>query len=140
MTKQQALLCNMNILLEDGSTAESTKTSGKPVRLNIGDGSLSQAFETEIQQLSEGDTHKFTLNAIDAFGEINPNAIQHMEKSRFSPDINLEVGTIINFERPDGQQMPGVIRELVGDSVTVDFNHPLAGHNVTFELDVVKVI
>ena len=77
LTKQdgRSLVCHMNIVLEDGSTADSTKASGKPARFNIGDGSLSPAFEDELKDLSEGDKHKFTLAAKDAFGESNPDAI-----------------------------------------------------------------
>lgn len=84
MSDKKSLLCHMKMLLEDGSTADSTYTSGKPLRFNMGDGSLSLAFEHELQNLNQGDSHCFTLPAQDAFGEINPDAIQHVDKSRFN--------------------------------------------------------
>lgn len=133
-----AFLCHMNILLGDGSTAESTRATGKPVRLNIGDNSLSSAFEAELAALKQGDTHSFTLAAADAFGEHNPDAIHHMERSRFDGDIDLKPGIIVNFTNPAGVDIPGIIREIAGDSVTVDLNHPLAGHQITFELEVMQ--
>lgn len=129
----------MNILLEDGSTADSTKASGKPAKLNIGDETLSPAFEAQLVNLKEGDKHSFTLQAVDAFGESNPDAIHHMDRSKFPADMSLETGVIVSFAGPGGSEIPGIVREVAGDSVTVDLNHPLAGRAVTFELEVVEV-
>ncbi|WP_434931396.1 FKBP-type peptidyl-prolyl cis-trans isomerase [Shewanella sp. HL-SH5] len=135
-----AILCHMNLILEDGSTADSTKASGKPARFNLGDQSLSPALEAQIKHLSEGDKHIFTLDAKDAFGESNPDAIHHMDRSRFPANMKLEAGVIVSFSGPGGSEIPGIVRETIGDSITVDLNHPLAGHKITFELDVVQVI
>ncbi|ABM25919.1 MULTISPECIES: FKBP-type peptidyl-prolyl cis-trans isomerase [Shewanella] len=140
MTITRSLLCHMNIVLEDGSTADSTKASGKPARLNVGDGTLSPAFEAQLADLYEGDKHSFTLEAIDAFGESNPDAIHYMDRSRFPANMDLEAGVIVSFAGPGGSEIPGIVREVAGDSITVDLNHPLAGRKVTFELDVVKVL
>ncbi|MGI2078284.1 FKBP-type peptidyl-prolyl cis-trans isomerase [Shewanella putrefaciens] len=140
MTITRSLLCHMNIVLEDGSTADSTKASGKPARLNVGDGTLSPAFQAQLADLYEGDKHSFTLEAIDAFGESNPDAIHYMDRSRFPANMDLEAGVIVSFAGPGGSEIPGIVREVAGDSITVDLNHPLAGRKVTFELDVVKVL
>nr|WP_280520978.1 FKBP-type peptidyl-prolyl cis-trans isomerase [Shewanella salipaludis] len=134
------MICHMNIVLEDGSTADSTKASGKPARLNLGDGSLSPAFEAELAGLDVGAKHSFTLAAKDAFGEANPDAIHHMDKSRFPADMKLEAGVIVSFAGPGGSEIPGIVRDVAGSSVTVDLNHPLAGRTVTFELEVVQVL
>jgi FKBP-type peptidyl-prolyl cis-trans isomerase SlpA len=136
----KSLVCHMNILLEDGSIAESTKASGKPTRFNVGDGSLSPEFEKNIQTLDVGDKHSFTLGPKDAFGDVNPDAIHHMDRSRFPADMNLEAGVIVSFSGPGGSEIPGIIRDTAGDSITVDLNHPLAGREVTFELEVVKIL
>ncbi|MCG9695988.1 FKBP-type peptidyl-prolyl cis-trans isomerase [Shewanella sp. Isolate11] len=140
MSLTRSLLCHMNILLEDGSTADSTKASGKPAKLNIGDQTLSPAFEAELANLNEGDKHSFTLQPVDAFGESNPDAIHHLDRSKFPADMSLEAGVIVSFAGPGGSEIPGIVREVMGDSVTVDLNHPLAGHAVTFEIEVVQVL
>ncbi|QBF83958.1 FKBP-type peptidyl-prolyl cis-trans isomerase [Shewanella maritima] len=140
MSEVSAIVCHMNIKLEDGSTADSTQASGKPAKLNLGDQSLSPAFEAQIKALKAGDKHTFTLEPIDAFGESNPDAIHHLDRSRFPADMKLEEGVIVSFAGPGGSEIPGIVRNLAGDSVTVDLNHPLAGHKVTFELDVVEVL
>ncbi|MCL1040623.1 FKBP-type peptidyl-prolyl cis-trans isomerase [Shewanella marisflavi] len=138
MTVTRSLLCHMNIVLEDGSTADSTKASGKPAKLNIGDKTLSPAFEAELKGLKQGDKHSFTLEAADAFGESNPDAIHHMDRSKFPADMQLEAGVILSFAGPGGSEIPGIVRDVLGDSVTVDLNHPLAGRTVTFELEVIQ--
>ncbi|WP_276521514.1 FKBP-type peptidyl-prolyl cis-trans isomerase [Shewanella sairae] len=135
-----SILCHMNIVLEDGSTAESTRSSGKPARFNVGDESLSPAFESEIINLKQGDKHNFTLQPADTFGESNPDAVHHMDKSRFPADMALEPGVIVSFAGPGGSEIPGMVRDVVGDSVTIDLNHPLAGQVLTFELEVVQVL
>ena len=63
-----------------------------------------------------------------------------MDKSKFPADMSLEPGVIVSFGGPGGSEIPGMIREVAGDSVTVDLNHPLAGQVVTFELEVVQVL
>lgn len=140
MDNTQSLLCHMAILLEDGSTADNTKGSGKPVKLTIGDDSITAAFENEIKGLVAGDKHKFTLQSKDAFGAINPDLIYHMDKSRFNNPDELAKGVIMGFSGADGHEIPGIICDIIADSVTVDFNHPLAGHNITIDLEVIKLL
>ncbi|ABV86412.1 peptidylprolyl isomerase FKBP-type [Shewanella pealeana ATCC 700345] len=140
MSEMHSVLCHMNIVLEDGSTAESTRSSGKPARFNVGDESLSPAFEAEIVNLKEGDKHSFTLQPADTFGESNPDAVHHMDRSRFPADMKLESGVIVSFAGPGGSEIPGMVRDVVADSVTIDLNHPLAGQVLTFELEVVQVL
>lgn len=140
MSQTHSILCHMNIVLEDGSTAESTRSAGKPARFNVGDESLSPTFEAEIVNLKAGDKHNFTLQPSDTFGESNPDAVHHMDKSRFPADMSIEPGVIVSFAGPGGSEIPGMVRDVVGDSVTIDLNHPLAGQILTFELEVVQVL
>jgi len=138
ITTTSEIIFHVTMKLDDGSAADSTKVNNKPAKLRMGDGSLSPAFEAELQGLSAGDSKEFTLYAKDAFGENNPDNIYHMERSKFEAE-SLEVGAIIMFAQQDGHEIPGVIREIVGDSVTIDFNHPLAGQTITFDVDVIEV-
>ncbi len=89
--------------------------------------------------MSAGDTKEFTLSAADSFGENNPDNVHFVERSRFSLETPAEVGNIITFTQPGGVELPGMITEVSGDSVTVDFNHPLAGQEITFVIDVLSV-
>lgn len=127
------------IKLDDGSAADSTRVHGKPARLTIGDGNLTPNFENCLLGLKAGDEREFTLEPADAFGEPNPQNIYHVERSRFSAETPAEVGNIIAFTQPDGRELPGIVRDISGPMVTVDFNHPLAGQRVTFAVEILSV-
>jgi FKBP-type peptidyl-prolyl cis-trans isomerase SlpA len=105
----------------------------------MGDGSLTPNFEACLLGLKKGDKKAFTLEANDAFGEPNPNNMHYMDRSRFGSDLSIEEGMILAFAQPDGSEIPGIIRSVAGDSVTVDFNHPLAGQTVVFDVEIVDV-
>lgn len=136
--KNSQVLLHFTIKLADGSVADSTHNMGKPAKFVMGDGSLSPNFEACLIGLKAGDNRAIDLKASDAFGMPNPDHIHHMDKSRFQGQ-DLEVGTIMAFSGPDGVDIPGIISEVSGESVTVDFNHPLAGQDVCFEVEILDV-
>ncbi|CAM4129329.1 FKBP-type peptidyl-prolyl cis-trans isomerase [Vibrio neonatus] len=139
ITKDSAVTMHFAIKLEDGSVADSTYQMGKPAKLVIGDGSLSDNFEACLLGLKAGDKNSVELKAVDAFGLPNPDNIHHMDRAKFVGEAQVEVGTIMAFNGPDGVEIPGIITEIAGDSVTVDFNHPLAGRDVTFDVEIVSI-
>lgn len=134
------VIMHFDLKLEDGSAADSTRVNKKPAKLVMGDGSLTPNFEACLIGLKQGDKKSFTLAADDAFGQPNPDNIHHMDRTRFGADMTLEEGMIIAFAQPDGSEVPGIVRSLAGDSVTVDFNHPLAGQTVIFDVEIIDVI
>lgn len=134
------VIFHFGIKLADGSAAESTRVHNKPAKSQMGDGSLSPAFEAQLMGLTTGETKTFTLAPQDAFGMPNPDNIYYVDRSRFSLEAPAQVGMIIGFAMPDGSELPGLVREVVGDSVTIDFNHPLAGQTLTFSVEIVQVI
>lgn len=134
------VIFHFDIKLADGSAAESTRVHNKPAKSQMGDGSLSPAFEAQLMGLTTGETKTFTLAPQDAFGMPNPDNIYYVDRSRFSLEAPAQVGMIIGFAMPDGSELPGLVREVVGDSVTIDFNHPLAGQTLTFSVEIVQVI
>jgi len=97
------------------------------------------ALEQELLGLKAGDKHAFTLEPEAAFGAVSPDLIQYFSRRDFINAGEPEIGAIMLFTGMGGSEMPGVIREISGDSITVDFNHPLAGHQVHFDIDVLEV-
>ncbi len=134
------VIMHFDLKLEDGSAADSTRVNNKPAKLVLGDGSLTPNFEACLHGLSKGQRKSFTLSANDAFGQPNPDNIHHMDRTRFTSDMQLEEGMIMAFSQPDGSEVPGIIRSVAGDSVTVDFNHPLAGQTVIFDVEIIDII
>jgi len=133
------IIVHITMKLSDGSAADSTKVNNKPAKIVMGDASISPAFEAQLIGLNEGDSKEFTLQAKDAFGESNPDNIHYMDISKFSADASAKVGNIITFTQPGNVELPGMITDVSGSSVTVDFNHPLAGQAVTFVIDIVEI-
>ena len=140
INEKSEVLMHFSIKLADGSAVDSTKVNNKPAKFVMGDGSLTPGFEACLLGLTEGTSESFTLGPEAAFGLPNPDNFHYIELSKFTADVPAEIGTIISFTQPDGSDIPGIIREIVADSVTVDFNHPLAGQTVTFEVDVLEVL
>jgi len=140
IVKESEVVMHFSIRLSDGSAVDSTKVANKPAKFVMGDGSLTPGFEDCLLGLRVGQSETFTLPPESAFGVPNPDNIHHLELSKFSSDVPAEIGTIISFTQPNGEEIPGIIREIVADSVTVDFNHPLAGQTVTFEVDVLEIL
>ncbi|WP_100752436.1 FKBP-type peptidyl-prolyl cis-trans isomerase [Vibrio salilacus] len=137
--QNSAVTLHFTIKMKDGSVADSTHNMGKPAKLVIGDGSLSDNFEQCLFGLTAGESKVIELQAQDAFGMPNPDHIHYMDRTKFVGDAEVEVGTVMAFSGPDGMEIPGIIQAIAGDSVTVDFNHPLAGQDVTFEVEILSV-
>ncbi|MET1253537.1 FKBP-type peptidyl-prolyl cis-trans isomerase [Aliikangiella maris] len=133
------VLADITVKLMDGSIADSTKVSGKPSWMIMGDGSFSEAFEAYLIGAQVNDVLTFELPAKDAFGELEPDNIHFMDISMFPQDISIEKGTILSFTQANGMELPGIIREIEANSVKVDFNHPLAGEDVVFEIEIKRI-
>jgi FKBP-type peptidyl-prolyl cis-trans isomerase SlpA len=117
-----------------------------PATLSIGAGELAPAIESRLIGLAEGTRTAFELPAGAAFGERNPALLQWVRRSLLAahgdPDEPApQVGDVIQFAAPDGQgQVAGVVREAGEGAVLVDFNHPLAGQPLTFEVELIGVL
>ena len=117
----------------------------KPATLSLGTGQLAEALERRLLGLAEGTRKVFELPAGEAFGERNRELLQRVKRSLLAelgdPDEAYHVGDVVQFPTPDGQgQYAGVVRELADDWVLFDFNHPLAGRPVTFEVQLIGVL
>ena len=139
VNEDSLVFAHVTVKLKDGSIADSTKPTNKPTWLKMGDGSFSEAFESYLLEKQASDNLTFELDAKDAFGMSNPDQIHFMDVSQFPQDIELKIGSIIGFDQPSGEQIPGIIRSVEGSSVKVDFNHPLAGETIIFEIEIIQV-
>lgn len=132
------VVMHSTITLEDGTVADTT-VGAEPLRFAMGDGSLVTGLELALFGLKAGDRQSLRIGPADAFGFRDEQNIHWMERAEFPADMALEPGLIIGFATPGGEEIPGVILEVREDSVRVDFNHPLAGHEVGFEVEILEV-
>lgn len=117
----------------------------KPATLSLGSGQLAPAMEAKLLGLPEGTRTSFQLAPGEAFGERNPDMLQRVKLSLMhelgDPDERYSVGDVVQFPTPDGQgRYAGVVREVGPDWLLFDFNHPLAGQPVTFEVHLIGVL
>jgi FKBP-type peptidyl-prolyl cis-trans isomerase SlpA len=130
---------HLSLTLEDGTVAEET-FSGEPHTFRMGDGSLVHGLELGLYGLKPGDTQRLRLDPEQAYGLRDPQQVHRLPRERFTDEIQPEPGLIIGFATPDGQEIPGAVLSVSDDSVEVDFNHPLAGHAITFDVEIIDVV
>lgn len=124
--------------LADGQVVDTTFDRA-PAVLKVGDGNLPEGFEELIIGLQAGDKKSFVVPPEKAFAQPNPNNIQHMKRSDFAADMELEEGMIVSFADANKAELPGVIKKIEDQAVVVDFNHPLAGKELTFDVEIINV-
>jgi len=128
------------ITLEDGTVAEST-FGEEPIEITMGDESvLINGLQLALYGLKVGDRESILVDPDNAFGMPDNEAIQDMPLTDFPPDMVLQEGQIISFSTPDGEEIPGAIKAVGKEQVQVDFNHPLAGHELKFEAEILEII
>jgi FKBP-type peptidyl-prolyl cis-trans isomerase SlpA len=128
----------------DGADVVNT-FADKPATLSLGTGQLAPAMEARLIGLAEGAHTAFDLPAGEAFGERNPQMLQKVRlellRELGDPDAEYAVGDVVQFPTPDGQgAYAGVVREVGEGWLLFDFNHPLAGQPVRFEVQVLGVL
>jgi len=128
---------HFTLSLEDGTVVDSTRDKA-PATFKVGDGNLPPGFEHPLKGLSTGESGTFEITPEHAFGQHNPQNIQMLKRDDFESD-EPEVGMVMSFADAAGGELPGVIKSIEGEQVEVDFNHPLAGRTLTFEVEVLDV-
>lgn len=129
---------HFSISLADGQLIDTTRERPEPAEFTVGDGSLLPGFEQSIFGLRAGDRRSVFIDAKRGFGEWNPDNQQVFTRVQFS-GMELEEGMIISFTDKSGE-LPGVVKAFDDETVTVDFNHPLAGRDLMFEVDIIRVM
>lgn len=129
---------NFSVALEDGSEVDSN-FGGDPVEFVVGDGSLLPGFERLLFGMVAGERQLFTVSPENAFGQPNENNIQLIPRDHFDSGEEVKVGIVFSFADASGGELPGLIVAFDEQQVTVDFNHPLAGRVIVFDVLVHRV-
>ena len=130
-------------LTVDGAIADQSQ-QGQPLEFIYGMGMLLPKFEEAIMDKEPGESVAFTLEAKDGYGEVVAEAIVELPKTIFMMDGKIAeeilfVGSQVPMATAEGQHMMGVIKEVKEETVMMDFNHPMAGKTLNFEVTVVDV-
>ena len=125
------------IKLENGDVVDSTFDK-QPASFTVGDGSLLPGFEMALYGLKCGDQRSLPITPDQGFGQSNPQNVQVMPRSAFAA-MELSEGLLVIFNDAANAELPGVVKAFDETHVTVDFNHPLAGKNLTFDVEILEV-
>jgi FKBP-type peptidyl-prolyl cis-trans isomerase SlpA len=123
--------------LENGDVVDSTFDK-QPATFKVGDGNLLPGFEAALYGFKAGDKRSLQIAPENAFGQPNPQNVQVMPRSQFA-DMELSEGLLIIFNDAANAELPGVVKAFDEQQVTIDFNHPLAGKTLSFDVEIIEV-
>ena len=124
--------------LEDGSVFDSSREAGQPFSFETGTGSVVPGFNDAVVGMELGETKTVVLTPANAYGIHNENAFQVVPKSKFSPDFDFSPGNSVAGQS-NGQNFRAIIEGTTENHVVINFNHPLAGKTLTFEIEVIEI-
>lgn len=125
-------------LTVDGQVVDTSDNRG-PLTYKQGSGQIIPGLEKQLTGLKAGEEKSVVVPPAEAYGEIDPGAVQKVPLTTLPKDLKLEPGMALAMQGNDGQQFPVTVKEVDGEQVTLDLNHPLAGKTLQFQVKVVKV-
>lgn len=125
------------IKLDNGDVVDSTFDK-QPATFKVGDGNLLPGFELALYGLKAGDKRTLPITPEQGFGQPNPQNVQVMPRSQFK-DMDLSEGLLVIFNDAANAELPGMVQSFDDNQVSIDFNHPLAGKALSFEVEIIEV-
>ncbi len=143
MTKKQAQLGDMVSVhykgkLSNGEVFDQSKEN-EPLEFKIGDGKLIQGFEQAVVGMEPGETKTEEVPYEGAYGATRDDLVLELDKSKIPEHLDPNVGDQLEIKQEEGNNIPVVVKEITENSIIIDANHPLAGQDLTFELELVEI-
>ena len=124
--------------LDNGEQFDSSE-GRDPLEFVLGSGQIIKGLDSAIACLAVGDKKTVSVPCAEAYGERNPDARQAVPREQMPDNIPLEAGTQLQMQTPQGQVVPVTVAEVTETEVTLDANHPLAGQDLTFAIEVMGI-
>ena len=124
--------------LTDGTTFDTSEGRG-PLEFRVGSQQVIKGFDEGVLGMSIGDKKTIHITAEDAYGDASPERMIEFPRNQFPPDMTPELGMQLNLRSQDGHDFPVVIAEIREDVVVLDGNHPLAGKDLVFDVELVEI-
>jgi peptidylprolyl isomerase len=124
--------------LSDGTTFDSSE-GRSPLEFEVGSGHVIRGFDEGVLGMEQGEKKTIHIPAADAYGPSIPENVIEFPRTQFPPDMAPEVGMQLNLRSQDGQNIPVVVAEVKDEVVVLDANHPLAGKDLIFDVEVVEI-
>lgn len=129
---------HFSLKLENGDVVDTT-FGGEPATFEVGDGNLLEGFERALFGMSCGNKETLVIKPENGFGQRNPQNIQEIPRSEFDPGIEMSEGLVLSFADAANTELPGVVSSFDEQTVKVDFNHPLSGRDIHFEVEIIDI-
>ena len=136
--KKAAVAIDYKLTIDDGIVVDASE-KGEPLWYLHGAGNIIPGLEKQLEGLSKGDSKKVVVSPEDGYGTYDKARIHQVPKSQFPAGQKYDVGDHIIATAPDGTEVPARISAMDGKTITLDFNHELAGKTLTFEITVHEV-
>ncbi len=124
--------------LDDGNQFDSS-AGRAPLEFEMGAGMVISGFEMGVKDMAVGDKKSIHIPSTEAYGEKRDELVMEFNRSQLPEDIEPTIGMSLQMQGPEGQPMPVQITAVADSIITVDANHPLAGKNLNFELELIEV-
>jgi len=124
--------------LKDGSVFDSSE-GREPLSFTLGSGQIIPGLDAALDGMTVGEAKTVTIPPEQAYGPRDPQARQAVPRDQIPADIPLEPGTMLQMQTPDGQAIPVTVAEADDQQVVLDANHPLAGQELTFAVEIVAI-
>ncbi|OIQ45888.1 MAG: peptidylprolyl isomerase [Roseobacter sp. MedPE-SW] len=124
--------------LTDGSVFDSSE-GRDPLEFTVGSGQVIAGMDAGLPGMTVGDKKRLEIPSVDAYGPLNPDARQAIPREGIPDDIPLELGTQLQMQSPEGHVLPVTVVEVTEATVTLDANHPLAGKDLNFDIELVSI-
>ncbi|MBL26467.1 MAG: peptidylprolyl isomerase [Rhodospirillaceae bacterium] len=125
--------------LDDGTQFD-TSSGREPLELTVGSGNIIPGFENSVIGMSPGDTKTVTVPSGEAYGDHRPDMVQTVSRDQIPPEVEVAPGVQLRASNQNGQPFLLTVVDVSDDSVTVDANHPLAGKDLTFDIELVEIV
>ena len=125
--------------LSDGEQFDSS-AGREPLEFETGSGRVIPGFDSAVRDMEVGGKKTVTLPCKEAYGELREEMVGDIPKSNFPESMEIQVGMPLQMQGPQGQPVPVVVAAVAEETITIDANHPLAGQNLNFELELVEII
>jgi peptidylprolyl isomerase len=125
--------------LQDGTIFDSS-IDREPLEFVVGDGNMIKGFDKAVEGMQKGETVTANIPSSEAYGERRTDMMVEVPIDQVPENINPTVGQQLSIQQANGQNMPVVVAAVTADKITLDANHPLAGKDLTFEINLVEIV
>jgi len=125
--------------LNNGDKFDSSLDRNQTLDFEVGSGQMIKGFDEGVVGMQKGESKTINIKPEDAYGVVNPDAQTELPNDTFPPDFNPQVGEVVQGSTIDGRPVVAKIKELKEETTILDLNHPLAGEELNFEIEVVDI-